>query len=256
VRVIDRAFAVGLYISSVASTSGIAAGPPAPPPPSGLERITVRGVMLPPGETVGIGFHPTARRAKLVVTPPSPKLRACPGDGMARLATDSGASGWGKSWRAGDCRKLGSDGRLRLPGHSEHVSVVIVNRASRQVVIERVRLIYDQQDYLKFVRLPSLRPKATSPEVVAPLELLDNAQLADGSGIWDSGQRGRLELIDRSGQVLDSSEGNGGMTVSFLDAGRSAPGDERLAMRVVNLSDTPMAPTIYIEISPARPFSD
>jgi len=255
-RVSDRSIVLGLVIVSVAGISGVGTGPPAAPPPTGLERITVQSVTLPPGETVGIGFHPTPRRAKLVVTPPSPKLRACPGDEMATLASDPSASSWGEKWQAGDCRKLGSDGRLRLPGHSEHLSVVLVNQASRKVAIEKVRLVYDQHDYLKFVRLPALSPQANSPAIVAPLELLDNAQLADGSGIWDSGQHARLELIDRSGQVLRSADGDRGTTVSFLDIGRSTPPDERLALRIVNLSETPMAPTIYIEISPARPFSD
>lgn len=118
------------------------------PAPSGLERIRVRDITLGTGETVGIGFHPTVQPAKLVVTPRSSGLEVCPGDGMAKPVADPGASGWGDAWPAGDCRALETDGTLRLPGRSEHLSVVIVNKAPREARIAELRLVYDQQDYL------------------------------------------------------------------------------------------------------------
>ncbi|MEX2255373.1 MAG: hypothetical protein WEC34_08040 [Acidimicrobiia bacterium] len=223
--------------------------PPRPSVPKGLERIMVDGVSLAPGDTLGIGFHPTPRPARVVVDPPTAAVAVCPGTNSGEVAVAPNSSSWADVWPAGDCRSVGRSGMVRLPSRSEHVLVVIANRGGANVALRRVELVYDQHDYLKFVHLPTLAPGDHSARVILPIDLLDNAQRADVSCSCGLEQPVRLELVDSSGEALRTAESIGA-NLSFLDVGRDERDQRVVAARVMNVSDAPLAPTVNIEISP------
>jgi hypothetical protein len=224
--------------------------PPRPPAPKGLEQIVVEDVSLEPGDAVGIGFHPTPRPAQLVVDPPAAEVEICPGTNGGEVAVAPHSSSWADVWPAGNCRSADRTGTIRLPSRSEHVLVVVANRGGESLALRRVALIYDQQDHYKFVSLPTLAPGDHSARVILPLDLLDDARSADASCNCGLEQPVRLELLDASGEVSRAAEGIGA-TVSFLEAGRGKRDKSVVALRVMNVSDAPLAPTVNIEISPS-----
>jgi hypothetical protein len=210
-------------------------------------RIRVRDVTLGPGDSVGIAFHPTEDRAKVLVVGRRASLRLCAGTGEGELASNRGESSWAEHWRGDVCRRIDWRRSLTLPSFSEHVAFVIRNGGDKSTDVNGITLSYRAHDRYNVVRLPDLAPGTVSGRVVVPT---DGARMTSvgAQASWQLMAPGVLQLsIGSSSEILAEAPRNTeAYTVSAsIDTTTLLPREARdVVARVRNTGSKPIRPTV------------
>jgi hypothetical protein len=172
-------------------------------------RIRVRDVTLGPGDSVGIAFHPTKDRAKvLVVSDQVASLRLCAGTGGGEPASNDSASSWAEHWRGHVCRRIDGRRSLTLPSFSAHVAFVIHNGGDKSTDVNGITLSYRAHDRYNVVRLPDLAPGAVSGRVFVPTDG-ERTAIVGAQASWQLMAPGVLQLsIGSSSELLAEAPRN------------------------------------------------
>jgi hypothetical protein len=213
------------------------------------DEIRVRNMVLAPGDSVGLMFHPTARGGTVLVDTVSRQaIRVCAGD-QFDVAVSPRTSSWGSHWRVAVCRHLDRQGRTRLPRYSEHVSIVILNADSSTHQLDAITLRYWHHDRYNVVRLPLLAPGATSPSVFIPTEMA-HGQIAivTSSASWQPASNAVLDVSSAQrtvGRVSGDGEANYSLPTTTISK-RALRG---IRVRIESASTDPIRPTIWFSTS-------
>jgi hypothetical protein len=204
------------------------------------EEIRVTNVVLEPGDSLGIMFHPTERSGTVLVDAAVREdIQVCAAD-QFEAARSADQSSWGSRWHGSVCRRLNARGRASLPRYSEHVSIAIRNAGGSAHELDAVKLRYSNHDRYNVVRLPFLAVGAR-PRVFIPTYLGESAVIVSAS--WQPGTRAELHVSSAHGSMGDV-HGDGEAMYFLSTSGLSKRALRRISATVEAMPDNPIQPTI------------